>query len=68
MRASASLLLCLLVGLATAGCGSSPSSAPYAIDMATGGPALPLLQLTGIGVTVGGLAFNPTPANLPLRH
>jgi len=39
-----------------------------AADMATGGAATPLVLLTNIDVTVGGLAFNPTPTNLPLRH
>jgi len=36
-------------------------------DMGTGGAATPLTQLT-VGGTVGGLAFNPTPTNLPIRH
>jgi hypothetical protein len=37
-------------------------------DMATGGAATPLTQLPGVGVTVGGMAFNPTATNLPIRH
>ena len=37
-------------------------------DMASSGAPAPLTELTGIGVTVGGLAFNPTAANLPIRH
>lgn len=37
-----------------------------ASDMATGGAAIPLSELPGIGITVGGLAFNPTPTGLPL--
>jgi hypothetical protein len=37
-------------------------------DMATGGAATPLTQLPGLGVTVGGMAFNPTATNLPIRH
>jgi streptogramin lyase len=36
-------------------------------DMASGGPVAPLTELT-VGVTVGGLAFNPTATNLPIRH
>jgi hypothetical protein len=36
-------------------------------QLATGTPD-PLVQLTNIGVTVGGLAFNPTAAGLPIQH
>ncbi|MGO9829561.1 MAG: SMP-30/gluconolactonase/LRE family protein [Myxococcaceae bacterium] len=36
--------------------------------MSSSGPVQPVLQLTNITVTVGGLAFNPTPANLPIFH
>jgi streptogramin lyase len=38
-------------------------------DMAAGGAATPITgPLTGIGVTVGGLAFNPSPTGLPFGH
>ena len=39
-----------------------------ASDMAMGGAAIPMSELPGIGITVGGLAFNPTPTGLPIRH
>ncbi len=39
-----------------------------ASDMAAGGAVGPLLFLPNIAVGVGGLAFNPTPANLPINH
>jgi hypothetical protein len=39
-----------------------------ASDMATGGAATPMTELTAIGITVGGLAFNPTPTGLPIGH
>jgi streptogramin lyase len=37
-------------------------------DMGTSGTPSPIVELTGTGATVGGLAFNPTASNLPLRH
>jgi sugar lactone lactonase YvrE len=37
-------------------------------DMASSGTPSPLNQLTGIGIVQGGLAFNPTASNLPIRH
>jgi|GEM_PF-1769656 len=39
-----------------------------ATDTAPGGAINPVLQLTNIAVGVGGLAFNPTPTNLPIKH
>jgi len=58
----------LFVGNAgTAGAGGTLSWFA-ATDMATGGALPPQLQLPNIAFGVGGLAFNPTPANLPIRH
>ncbi|MGO9065838.1 MAG: SMP-30/gluconolactonase/LRE family protein [Myxococcaceae bacterium] len=37
-------------------------------NMSASGPVQPALQLTNITITVGGLAFNPTPASLPIFH
>ncbi len=37
-------------------------------DLATGGMASPIVEITSTGATVGGLAFNPAATNLPLRH
>jgi len=34
----------------------------------TTGTPTPASQLTGLNIRVGGLAFNPTPANLPINH
>ena len=39
-----------------------------ASDMVAGGAANPVTQVPGIGITVGGLAFNPTPTGLPIGH
>ncbi len=39
-----------------------------AANLATGGAASPLFQLTSFAPSVGGLAFNPTPTNLPIFH
>ena len=39
-----------------------------AADMDAGGAAAPITVVQGIGVTLGGLAFNPSPANLPINH
>lgn len=43
-------------------------SAFAATDIAATGSPTPVIQLTNIGVTVGGLAFNPTAAGLPIEH
>lgn len=50
------------------GTNSATLSQFAANDMAVGGPATPITELPGIGITVGGLAFNPTPTGLPIRH
>jgi sugar lactone lactonase YvrE len=39
-----------------------------ASDMAAGGAANPVTEVPGIGITVGGLAFNPTSTGLPINH
>jgi sugar lactone lactonase YvrE len=45
-------------------------SAFAATDIAGSGTSSPTPrpQLTGVGITVGGLAFNPTSTDLPIRH
>lgn len=58
----------LWVGNKGTAAGSGTLSAFSTSDMASGGAAAPLTQSTSIGITVGGLAFNPTAANLPINH
>jgi hypothetical protein len=58
-----------LLWVANAGTDAGPTLSQFmATDMASGGMATPQTALTGIGITVGGLAFNPTAPELPLRH
>ncbi len=58
----------LFVGNAGTAGASGTLSWFAAADMADGGAATPLFFLPNITVGTGGLAFNPTPANLPIRH
>lgn len=58
-----------LLWVANAGTDAGPTLSQFALsDMASGGAAQTQISVTGIGVTVGGMAFNPSPTGLPLRH
>jgi hypothetical protein len=58
-----------LLWVANAGTDAGPSLSQFgATDMMNGNDAGTQVSVTGIGVTVGGMAFNPTAPGLPLRH
>jgi streptogramin lyase len=58
----------LWVGNRGTAAGSGTLSVFSTTDMASSGSPSALTELTNIGITVGGLAFNPTAVNLPIRH
>jgi hypothetical protein len=55
--------------VANAGTDAGTSLSQFGLtDMMNGHDAGTQVSVTGIGVTVGGMAFNPTAPGLPLRH
>jgi sugar lactone lactonase YvrE len=48
--------------------GNAGTLSAFSVSQLETGTPDPLFQLTNIGVTVGGLAFNPTAAGLPIQH
>jgi hypothetical protein len=48
--------------------GNAGTLSAFALSQIETGMPDPLVELTNIGVTVGGLAFNPTASDLPIQH